>query len=86
MTAPRSRKKQLEYLDYLKHDDSTVCSFCIIREGQDQFVEQTKHFKIIKNRFPYSLWDGQTVADHLLVTPLVHRSNLKGMSVEEKAE
>jgi diadenosine tetraphosphate (Ap4A) HIT family hydrolase len=70
----------------MKHTDSSVCTFCIIDKGHEQFVEGTKYFKIIKNRFPYSFWDGQGVSDHLMIVPRQHISSLAELSDNAKVE
>lgn len=86
MTAPRSRKEYITYEKHRKRVEPNVCEFCQISKGDDQFVEQFQFFKVIKNIFPYSIWDGQNVADHLMVVPLKHTDNLSNMSVKEKVE
>ena len=45
----------------------------------------TKEF-LIKNRFPYSIWDGQIVVDHLMITPKEHTDNLSGTPDKGKIE
>jgi ATP adenylyltransferase len=86
MTATRSRKEEKVYKKYLKMTDHSICSFCPIKAGEDQFVEETKNFKIIKNIFAYSIWDGQKVVDHLMVTPKKHTDSLAAMAPAEKIE
>jgi len=86
MTAPRSRKQTLIYKKYQDQADPSVCSFCTLKEDEVKVVGQTKYFNILKNRFPYSIWDGQTVTDHLMVVPKQHIASLSGLSLHEKAE
>lgn len=80
MTAQRSRKEELKYRKYQKEsraDASKVkCLFCDINENHEQFLSQTKHFKIIKNIFGYSIWDNQLVAQHLMIVPKKHTTKL----------
>jgi diadenosine tetraphosphate (Ap4A) HIT family hydrolase len=73
-------------MKHLKKTDISSCSFCDINKGHNQFVEATKFFKIIRNRFPYTFWDGQGVADHLMVVPQRHIDSLATLSDEEKIE
>ena len=86
MTAFRSRRQESEYKKYLKTAKSEGCVFCAIQKGADQYLEETEYFKVIKNNFPYSLWDGQTVVDHLMIIPKKHTDNLKTMESSEKIE
>lgn len=86
MSATRSRKEQVLYKKYLKTVDKNVCVFCEIKKGSDQLLSSTKYFKVIKNIFPYSIWDGQKVVDHLMVTPKKHTDSLKNMPDTQKVE
>lgn len=86
MTAPRSRHEESIYRKHLKTAKAEACVFCAIQKGDDQYVEETEYFKVIKNNFPYSLWDGQTVVDHLMITPKKHTDSLKSMKSAEKVE
>lgn len=86
MTAPRSRKESRKYKKYIKHTDLSVCRFCIISPNDDQYVDSTKYFNIIKNTFPYSIWDSQRVVDHLMVTPKEHTDNLGSMTADARLE
>lgn len=86
MTAPRSRKEEKTYKTYLKGIDHTGCVFCQIQAGSDQLVEETKYFKIIKNLFAYSIWDGQQVVDHLMIVPKTHTDTLANMTDSQKIE
>jgi diadenosine tetraphosphate (Ap4A) HIT family hydrolase len=86
MTATRSKKEEASYRRHLKTVDRNVCAFCSVDEDSDQFVEGTKYFKILKNIFPYSLWDGQRVVDHLMITPRQHTDSLDTLSLHEKAD
>ena len=81
MTAARSRKEQVEYKTYTNaHNTSgATCQFCAIGSDSPQFVSQTVNFKIIRNIFSYSVWDGQRVTDHLLVIPVIHTDSLKNI-------
>jgi diadenosine tetraphosphate (Ap4A) HIT family hydrolase len=60
----------------MKDADSSVCRFCTIKPAEDQFISATKFFNVIKNAFPYSIWDSQRVTDHLMITPKQHTDNL----------
>lgn len=70
MSATRSRKEENEYTSYRKQLPAGICVFC---EGHRQTVlKEYKHFKLVRNTFGYSLWDGQKVVDHLMFYPKKH--------------
>lgn len=86
MTVSRSRKEVKTYKQYQKTIDKSICDFCAITENDVQHITITKYFKVIKNIFPYSIWDSQRVVDHLMVTPIAHTDTIKNMSDEQKIE
>lgn len=86
MTAPRSRKEEEKYKRHRRKLAPDQCQFCEITDKSSQFVTKTKHFKVIKNIFGYSLWDGQKVIDHLLIIPKKHTDNLSNMGSAQKVE
>lgn len=85
MSAARSRREQLAYRAYRKTVPAGICVFCVIPEGDDQLLEEYTHFRIIKNIYSYSLWDGQRVLDHIMVVPRTHTDRLD-MTDEQKIE
>lgn len=86
MSVQRSRREYLVYKRYLEGVDKNACIFCdVIKEGK-QVSEKTKHFNIIRNIFPYSIWDAQTVDDHLMIVPTKHSDNLSSTTSAEKVE
>ena len=86
MIGPRSRKQSKQYGLYLRRADPKVCAFCGVKPEDARFVEQTANFQVIKNDFPYSLWDAQGVTSHLMVIPIRHTDNLGKMTNQEKVE
>lgn len=82
----RSAKQEREYRQHRKHKLQTTCSFCAIEKNDKQFVEGKKYFKIIKNRYAYSFWDGQGVSEHLMVVPRQHISSLAELDDMAKIE
>jgi diadenosine tetraphosphate (Ap4A) HIT family hydrolase len=86
-TAMRSRKhKKLykKYLGSLKPEDG--CIFCQLDNGDPQYISETMHFKVVRNRFPYDLWDARPVTDHLMLVPKQHTDTLKNLTAEESKE
>jgi diadenosine tetraphosphate (Ap4A) HIT family hydrolase len=88
----RSRTQHQNYLRYLAEISEAdkrppkSCTFCEIKEGYPQFVRTTVHFKIIRNIFPYSIWDYMHVTDHLLIIPIKHTDDLAKLSKDAAAE
>ncbi|HWT40166.1 MAG TPA: hypothetical protein VN081_02745 [Dongiaceae bacterium] len=76
MTAPRSTKEERSYQKQRKQEVSDTCPFCTINAGHPQYVHETAHLKVIRNRTPYSLWDSQGVVEHLMIVPKQHTSKL----------
>lgn len=78
MTAARARKSVRAYTQRQKTIERPEdgCVFCAMDASAPQYVSETKYFKLIKNIFPYTLWDSQTVLDHILVVPIQHTDTL----------
>lgn len=85
MTATRSTKEES---DYKKHRSvaGENCPFCSIDSHHPQFISETVYFLIIKNRFPYSVWDGQVVLEHLMIIPKVHTDTLEDLPEDARDE
>lgn len=88
----RSRTEQHKYDRHLveerkAHKDSdNECTFCAIQKCDPQFISKTKYFKLIRNIFPYAVWDQQRVVNHLLIAPLAHVDSLASLSPEARLE
>lgn len=83
----RSRKEEKKYVQYQKHEPkSTSCVFCDFDNTDDQFIKETKSFKIVKNRFGYSYWDNQGVLDHLMLIPKKHTDTFNDFTSLEAIE
>lgn len=86
----RSRKQEKAYKKYRtrrkKTGEHTTCIFCEKTEYQDQLVKETRHFRVLQNRFTYSFWDGKPVKDHLMLVPKVHTDELASLPAEAKEE
>jgi diadenosine tetraphosphate (Ap4A) HIT family hydrolase len=76
------RNKRKNYTEKATADQKIFCSFC---EGitPDQFIRETEHSTLIKNRLPYDLWEHHKVLEHLLVVPKRHVHTLGELSSEE---
>lgn len=82
----RNRQENLLYKHYLKKRNKPECVFCVIEPGNDQLIKKSTHFKVIKNIFPYSIWDGADVVHHIMITPIKHTDNLATLSDTAKLE
>ena len=85
MTATRSSQEEISYRKARKSAPQN-CPFCEVRVSSDSYVDQSDNFFIIKNNFPYSLWEAQGVDDHLMVIPKKHILSLKELSPEQSKE
>ncbi len=68
----RKRSLQKRYDKDVKDSPKDLCVFCEIKPNDDQFIDQTKYFMVVKNIYPYSVWDGQGVLDHIMIMPKRH--------------
>ncbi len=82
----RSRKQNNVYRKYLKNNKSSDCIFCEINNKFEQQLQETKYFKVIKNIYSYTLWDGVAVEDHLMIVPKKHTDTLSDLSSVEAKE
>jgi diadenosine tetraphosphate (Ap4A) HIT family hydrolase len=85
MAVYRTWHNEKLYKEYQAHSTG-VCDFCVIKEGNPQFVIATESFNVIHNRFPYAFWDDQDVVDHLLVVPKEHVDSLAAFTPGQAAE
>jgi diadenosine tetraphosphate (Ap4A) HIT family hydrolase len=86
MTATRSTHEEYLYRKQRQNEANGTCPFCSIHKGHTQYVEETRYFKIIRNRTPYSIWDGQGVMDHLMIIPKKHTDKLGDLSSKARVE
>lgn len=87
MTAVRSRKQVIAYRRHQRTlPAGRSCDFCQIDAGYEQFLRETKHFKIIRNIFAYSLWDSTAVRDHLMIVPKQHTDTMADFTTDEAME
>jgi len=81
----RSKEKQVEYNKF--KEEHAECTFCnIATSGLNKIVEETKHFFVVKNRFPYETWESREVESHLMVVVKRHISELSDMTEVERTE
>ena len=85
MTALRSHKEEKRYIA-LRKVTTDGCPFCNLTPKNPTFIEETPNFVVVSNNFPYSLWEGQGVVEHLMVVPKKHITSLKALSIAESKE
>lgn len=85
MTATRSRK-QARFYDQERRQVGSACVFCDLTADSPQTIQVTKHFKVVQNIYPYSLWDGQRVEDHVVLIPNQHTDTLSDLNREAALE
>lgn len=68
---------------YRQHKN-TDCPFC--SPDRQQTIRQTKHAAVIRNLFPYDLWEFREVTDHLMVIPRRHVASLSQLTKDEQAD
>lgn len=86
MTASRSTKEEHLYRQQRRDSVNEGCPFCKIAKGDVQYVEETEFLKVIRNRLPYSIWDGQGVLDHLMIVPKIHTDKLGSLHPKAAVE
>ena len=83
----RSQKETRIYKKYRRSfRGKKNCVFCEINSSSNELVQEAQHFKVIKNKFPYSLWDEQSVEDHLMIVPKKHTDTLSDLTPNEAKE
>jgi len=68
---------------YKKHRDP-VCPFC--HPQKENILAETEHTRVIRNLFPYDLWEFRDVNEHYMVIPKRHVKSLIELSPTEQAE
>ena len=76
----RKRANQKSYSSHTKRVKKLdICDFCKLEKGSEQYISSSKHFKIIRNIFPYDHWDGRRVVDHIMIVPIKHTEDLSSL-------
>lgn len=87
MTEFRSYRIQKAYERQLKGSirKTKRCNLC--DEGEDRSLDRsTKLFWIIRNNYPYSLWDSSRVKEHLMIVPKRCVDSISSFNSEELQE
>jgi diadenosine tetraphosphate (Ap4A) HIT family hydrolase len=80
----RSDTDTQDYRQYRQHQ--TDCVFCKINnpDSIDVIIEADDDFWVVKNAFPYQVFDNIEVSDHLLVVPKKHVESLSELSQHQR--
>lgn len=82
----RKRKNHMMYARFSKRAKSRDCDFCSFEGSDTPILKAEKHFQIVRNIFPYDVWDHAGVTDHLMLVPKRHVDAIGHFSPEEQAE
>lgn len=80
----RDIKTELKYRKWKKKLKMSQCIFC--RPPKHQIVQELKRFYILKNNYPYAIWDYRRVIDHLLIASKEHVKSLSELTPDSKEE
>lgn len=61
---------------------TSICALCDLKNSE--VVDTNEHITIVKNKYPYDIWEHRKVVDHLLIVPKVHAKSLTELPNEFK--
>jgi diadenosine tetraphosphate (Ap4A) HIT family hydrolase len=79
----RNRAHQRAYNTYRKYK-TPGCQFCEFTIDLDHVLEEHKLFWIVRNLFPYHIWDGSRTGEHLMIVPKRHVDSIAHFTDEER--
>ena len=85
----RSYKGEMKYRAIKKTmTTSAGCRFCGFQDQsrKDEILENHKYFWLVKNIFPYHIWDDQNIEDHIMLVPKRHIISIGDMNDDELLE
>lgn len=63
-----------------------ICDLCNIKTSASKVLEDHTLFMIVTNAFPYALWDGGIVDEHIMLVPKRHVESIAAFTLDEKSE
>ena len=80
----RTDEDSNRYREYLKKQIG--CVFCQIPDSIyiKNVTEENESFWILKNEFPYAVYDGGKVVDHLMIVPKKHIEGISNLTEHEQ--
>ena len=82
----RNRTHQKAYDKYQRGKQATTCQFCEFSADLDHVLSEHRLFWVVRNIFPYHIWDGSRTGEHLMVVPKRHVDSITAFTSDEKAE
>lgn len=75
---------------YLRHRATYThdgyCEFCNLTNDSTQVLKRYEYFWFVANIFPYDMWDGYRVLEHMMFVPIRHVDSLSDFSKAEQLE
>ncbi len=81
----RTRAMERDYIHRRKIVAGT-CAFCAYADTPEDVTAHYNSFFVVKNIFPYAVWDGCHVTEHLLLVPRRHVESLSELDTNEGTE
>lgn len=79
----RNRAHQKAYNEYRRYK-TPGCQFCEFTIDLDHVLEEYQLFWIVRNLFPYHIWDGSRTGEHLMIVPKRHVDTIAHFTDEER--
>ena len=76
----RYRKTKMKY----KNHKDEQCPFC--HPKPETVMAETAHARLVKNNFPYDIWEYRNVTEHYMVVPKKHVRSLQELTPAEQME
>lgn len=80
----RSRKNWREYITYTRKAQLRDCEFCSFSLEQEHVLKSYPEFWLVRNLFPYDVWDTNGIKDHLLLVPKRHVDSIGHFNKKEQ--
>ncbi len=81
----RVRKNQRNYINHKQNDQYKDCVFCSQDPNRlSKVLEDHKDYYVIENMFPYDVWDGCDIEEHLMIIPKQHTDSLARLSQKSR--
>ena len=66
------------------HTEAIVDRCALCNPGSQLILEESTHYYVIQNKYPYDIWEHRNVIEHLMVVPKEHKKGLAELSTEAK--
>jgi len=80
----RERKVETKHqIQLKKYKEKGICPFCSKGIKDQEIIKEGDCFYVIYNKFPYKLYRGKEIKQHLLLIPKDHVEDTKELSIEK---